>query len=420
MPERLPTRRQHPHRRAALEDLRHQVGDSPDQVLTVVDDQQHVGIRQDRDQSLGRRRPRPQVAALENAVGLQSERREHGRRQRALLGDRGEFDQPHAVAGPVDPWSGRMGGQAGLSGPARPDDRGQPAGPEQVGHPIQFCLTSDEAGQRSPEVGPLRRCRFGVTFGAAQQRKVLLGQLLAGIDTEIVGESSAQRLVGGQRVRGAARRNQRLHQPADEHLVQRMTCAQLLELGDQLHARAQPEIGIDPVAEHGQPLLLPPGLQRGGVRGVVGIAEGFSAPQGERLDQGASRAERIPGAQTLASGRCEVGKDRHVDGGHVHSQSIAGRHLLDDAGIPQRAAEPGHQRLQRITRSGRRAVRPDGFDQFGEVDGPSRVDREPGQQATKSGAGNRDRPVTGPDLQRSEDADLHRSTLAERRGRSVG
>ena len=84
-------------------------------------------------------------------------------------------------------------------------------------------------------------------------------EVRARVGAQFVGQPRPQRLVGGQRVGGATGGPQRRHQPADELFVQGVGGDQFLQFADHLGARAQLQIGIDPVAQRGQAFLLPTG-----------------------------------------------------------------------------------------------------------------------------------------------------------------
>ena len=54
------------------------------------------------------------------------QRLHHLRRDQPWIGDTGELGQPHAVREPLYRLGGRLQGQPGLTGPARPGERDQP------------------------------------------------------------------------------------------------------------------------------------------------------------------------------------------------------------------------------------------------------------------------------------------------------
>jgi len=212
----------------------------------------------------------------------QAEGAEHRLADRGGIADGSEFDEPDTV-GKVRFTAPRgLRCQPGLAGAARPDDGGQPATLEHLRYPVYLAVASDEAGQEGPQVAVpqsfcgrtvrdrhsggdfraiwrwQRRNRWGAGHFAAEQGEVDRPQIGAGVDTEPVGESPAQLLVGSQRIGGAAVGGQCAHQLTGEPLAQGVRGEKLRELGDHVRRVTEPEISLNPVGVCYQPLLAQP------------------------------------------------------------------------------------------------------------------------------------------------------------------
>ncbi|WP_460495067.1 hypothetical protein [Dactylosporangium cerinum] len=99
----------------------------------------------DRESALGRH------PTLEERPAAQPDRGEHGRADLGRFGDRGQVDQPGAVAELV-PAAAGLDREAGLTRSARPDDGDEaPAGEQRV-DPGEVVVAPDEAGQGGGQV----------------------------------------------------------------------------------------------------------------------------------------------------------------------------------------------------------------------------------------------------------------------------
>ncbi len=81
----------------------------------------------------------------------------------------------------------------------------------------------------------------------------------AGVDPEVIGEAIPQILVGAQGLGGPTRGRERPHQLPDELLAN--GCAATISSSSAIELRcvAEHELGIDPVTDRAEPLLLQPG-----------------------------------------------------------------------------------------------------------------------------------------------------------------
>jgi hypothetical protein len=102
---------------------------------------------------------------------------------------------------------------------------------------------------------------------------------------------------------------EREHQRGTQPLAQRMARDLRLELADQVGAAAEREIGLDPVLERRQPLLLEPCDLRLGERLVGQLREGRPAPQRKGLPEALGGGRRVTGVErgaTLGGQRLEA------------------------------------------------------------------------------------------------------------------
>ena len=81
-------------------------------------------------------------------------------------------------------------------------------------------------------------------------------------------------------------------------------------------------------------------------------------------------------------------------------------------GVTERSAQAGHQRLQSVRLIARRILTPHCVDERAGADRAPGVEGQPGQQAAQPGAGDIDGHTVDPDFERSEQPDLHASTVA--------
>ena len=233
-----------------------------------------------------------------------------------------------------------------------------------------------------------------------------------GLDAELVGEQPAELAVDLQRVRLAARAVQRQHQPGAQPLPQRVGSGQLLQLADQLAVPAEGQVGVDPVLQGGQPLLLQPDDVPARERLGGEVGEGRSAPQLQRLAQQPGRQGVLAGGQAPAPLGGQPLEAVEVQLARVDPEQVAGRPRQQQVGAPaaagaQRLAQPRHVHPQRALRVARRAGPPEVLDQPVGRHHAARVQQQVGQERPLPDPAERQRPVVPHDLERSEDAKFH-------------
>ena len=118
-----------------------------------------------------------------------------------------------------------------------------------------------------------------------EQAQVQLAQVGPGVDTELVGQSSGGRCVGGDRVGLPAAAVQGEQELADQPLVERVQQHQLLQLRQQLLVPAENRVGVDPVEQGRQAGCLQPGQNPLRGRNPLQLGQGGTPPEGERGPQ---------------------------------------------------------------------------------------------------------------------------------------
>ena len=236
----------------------------------------------------------------------------------------------------------------------------------------------------------------------------------AGIDPHVLGESFAQRLVGGERVGLAATAIEREQAQGVEALAQGFADEQVLRGSGGVRRPPDPEQRLDPrLAGTEHEVGEPPCLGgRHGTQRVHHVAQRLAGHEGQSLVeqvQGGRGIVRHRGAGCLGQPReppgvqCSFGELQHVAGCTSRHPDRAGRRRATAGGVAEGSPEPGHAHLQRRERGLGGVVAP----QLGEqpVDGhdPSGVR---GQQSEQSALQRRGDPA-GVAVHRRRDRTQH-------------
>jgi hypothetical protein len=231
-----------------------------------------------------------------------------------------------------------------------------------------------------------------VVFATMGIGQVHLAQRRGRVDAQLVGQRPADPLVRRERVGlppGAVERGDEL---AVQPLPHRVRGGQRLRLGDHPGVPAQRQVGGQPVLGGGQPQLLQPAGRRGGERGVGHVGQRRPAPEAQRAGQALGGRLRLARGQRLPAPLGQPLELLRVDLRRVQPVS-RGQRLDRRAGVGERAAQPGHQRLQGVDRAGGWLVAPQPVDQGLDADHGVGRQREPGQQRAQPGAAHLDRPA---------------------------
>jgi hypothetical protein len=171
----------------------------------------------------------------------------------------------------------------------------------------------------------------------------------------------------------------------------------------------QPQLGLDPVLDGGEPQLLQARRPGGRVRRV---GERRTPPQVERLPQRGGRTGQVTRAQRPLPVGGQPREPVHVHVLRLHREAVAGRMELDRRVLPQGLPQPRHLRLEGVGGAGRRAVAVKAVDQaLGRRD-PARVEQQEHQQrAGARPAGGHLDPTGAEHLHRAEHPVPHGSIL---------
>ena len=234
----------------------------------------------------------------------------------------------------------------------------------------------------------------------------LLG-VLAGIDAELVGEVLPQRVVGRERVGGAAAAVQGVHEHHGRAFPGGVAAHERLQFGDGVRGSAEPHQRFEAVLDGPRAQLVePPGLGRGELE-VGELGEGVAAPQ------------RQPGVEPLQRGRVVVGRGGAprraevllegggVERGAVEREDVAGGLEAQPLPRPERAPQPGGVGAQRGHRAGRRRLAPERDHQAVGGHDPARLDQQGREQRPRLGAAERDRTPVVLDRERAQHPELH-------------
>jgi hypothetical protein len=234
---------------------------------------------------------------------------------------------------------------------------------------------------------------------------VRLAQLRTGLDAQLPGEQLVPGPEGGQRLGLPAAPVQRHHQQRAQPLPQRVLDHQPAQLGHALGVPPQPQLGLQPGLQYGQPLLVE---LRGEVTQHVArrVGQGRSAPQRQRLAQQRARflVRRGPG------GRDQAAEAVQVDLVGLDVEQVPGAHPTDRDTVEQ-AAQPVHVHLEVLPRRARRLLAPDRLHQPGYGDQPARLQQQRGEHVALLGRAEVQRPAAGPRLDRAEQPEFHGASL---------
>ena len=208
------------------------------------------------------------------------------------------------------------------------------------------------------------------------------------------------------------------HQLTSEPLAQRVNPDQPLELSDHRAVAAEREVDVDPLLDRGHAELLEAGDLRLRERLVGEVRQRRPAPQVERLAKSLGCARRVPppgdgnrhlelALETLRVERLGLGPQRIPP--RPGRQDLARRPL--GALRLEQPAQLSDVDLERVRRRRRWGLAPEGIDQPVARDRFVRVHEQDREQRTLLGGGQRQHAPLITNLERSEDAELHRRPL---------
>ena len=159
-PDRLTTRRHKRHRRAAALQADNQRRARVQQMLTVVQHQQHPTVAD-----------KPQQRVHRGAARLigQAQRADHRDRHQIGIGDRRQIDQPHPAAESTGDLGGDLHRQARFADTARAGERHEPVVGQDLPHVVHFGFAAHETRELHRKM--LGDNGFGVRSGGKSLRR---------------------------------------------------------------------------------------------------------------------------------------------------------------------------------------------------------------------------------------------------------
>ncbi len=246
----------------------------------------------------------------------------------------------------------------------------------------------DDVDEEDRDEPPELHCRAGERRLLEEQRLVLaedrrleLAQLGAGIDAELLDERLARCPVGRERVRLPARAVERKHELRPRPLAERLRLHERLELRHELRVPGEREIGVDPLLEDGRAQLLEPrdlGLRE---RLVEEVRERRAAPERESFTERALGRDRVVSLERGASLLREACEPVDVDPLRRQLELVAGRAGRNHR--PERLAELGDIDLDRVGGGLGRITGPQRLDQPVDGDDAAGLEREHGKERAR-------------------------------------
>ena len=371
-------------------------------MLEVVEQQQRLPVAQVLEQRLTRRLSRP---------FLDPELAGDRPRDESRVGDAAELDE-HGACGLALENARHLEREARLprSGCTRQRQEPHVLAAKKLADLTQLARPPDE-GRRATLQARLRlRCAVGRRLGGDEiERRILvenraleLPERERRLDAERLHERAPRIAIRRERVRLPSRAVEGEHELGAEALPERVLADQQLELGDELGARAQREIGLDALLERLEPKLLEPSIS--------------AAPRARRR----TRPEAVPRQSESASrnipfASAGAGDPRIRD---ELLEAVAGRTIRHrheartrrdgpDHAAAERPAELGDVRLEDLRRRGRRPAGPELLDQAVARDRLVRAEEQDREQGTRLCRVQRDDAALGDHLERPEDTELH-------------
>lgn len=413
--QRLPARDEHRGAAGRVEPVLDQLRDRVEDLLAVVQDEQHPPRPHDRGQ---------RVAGLVAELGGQPERRRDRGDDVVGVGRGDEVDEVRPAVERRCGGAGDLDRQPRLPAAGGADERDQRRRRHQTGEFGQLVGPADDRGHpvREPDLRPFERVglrrtrrrdrprRAGQCRVLAQDAGLHVAQLGAGLDAELVVEQSADLPVRRERLVGAAQPVLREHPQRPQPFAHRVVGDGRLQLQQRPVRCAPGQQRLDQQFPDLAALLLQ-ARDRGGRPLLLGQrGEGTAPPQAERLVGavagvgGAAVGEQGPGLVG------QPGEPQRVDRGRVDGEPVAAglvqQHLrrrpTATVGF-ERLAQPPHVRVQRRRRA--RDVAPHRRHQRRRPHVPSRLDQQQRQGGRQPSTAERDRRTRAFDLQRAEVAE---------------
>jgi hypothetical protein len=333
-------------------------GGGLDDVLAVVQDEQHRPVRKRRDQSRCGVWPAPLRHLSRQQAGLaEAERAEHGQRYLRSVAQRRQLDE--ADIGGFPP--GRLDRQPGLSGAAGSGEGDQARLAQQLPDPPDLLPAADKAGELGGKSLPDGAGgRGGVGGFGPEDGEMYRGQLGGRVGAEFLGQGPPRVLEGSERLGLLAAAVQRAYQLTPQPLPQRIHRDQLPQLRYQGAVLAELQPGRHAVLDGRQAQLIQARRLRRRERRLRHVSKRRPVPQVECLAQRLGGGGQLARGELVPPGGGEPLEPVRVDIVRVDRQPVTRRmELHQRAGsalFPQQGAEPGDLGLDRVRRTARRVV----------------------------------------------------------------
>ncbi len=335
--QRPATGDQHPQRRAAGQQRgqrRHDVGE---QMVGVVDDDEHGPVADAVGEPTGRRDRHPH-------------RLRHDRGETARVAKPGQVDEPGAVRVTATP--GHLLRQPGLAHPGRTGQRDQATGVESGGGRGQLGRPPDERRDGRRDVARPDRSSGEDGLVLAQDRRLHAAQLRARIDALLVGQVRAGPPEHRQRVRLPPRPVQGRRQQTPSALPERFLDDERLQVPDRRPVAAERQQRRHPQLRRGGVQRVQSGPLRDRERGLSDVGVGRAAPERQAFAERRLGLLRTP-VHKRAAARHEGGEAVRVQALRRNPQGVPGtvtdQHPALGAGRTaglQHGAQPGHVPVQ--------------------------------------------------------------------------
>src|SRR5581483_4206083 len=238
-------------------------------------------------------------------------------------------------------------GEPGLPAPTGTGDRDEPDvwPAEQCDELLALAAAADQRVRRRGQIRGLTRRRGGRECRILVQDGTLeLLQRAARLESELVDEGPSCRPVRLERLRLPARAVEGDHQLAAQPFPERLLRDERLELADEPCMATKREIGVDPLLEGGETLVLEAG-DLGLREELVGeLGERRAPPQRERLAEQARRPSGSPRCERVPSLGRQALEAVEVEFAGIDAQDVAGRlrheYAVRRPRLPVRFEEP--------------------------------------------------------------------------------
>jgi hypothetical protein len=355
--KRLSTRCEHPNAGAAGQNRLGDLCCRADQVLAVVQHDQALLIAQALDETcpgIGRRDMSGGLRGIHPPSLAQPQRIDDRLCDVFGIGDRSQFDQPHAVRKPFGEPMTDLDGEPGLTGATRPHESHQPRFVEALSDQGEFGVPADEGGEWGRQIVP-DRDPADADLGsqarvAPQDREVQFLQVGHGIGSQLVGQAFASVLIDLQRIGLPSGRVQGPHLQRTKSLAHRIRVAEQLQVGEHGRVLAECEFGGDPVLDRVEAQRVQPCHRGPGVRRVGHVGQCLAAPQRQRVTQRCRSRARVARAEFLVAAFGQGLESVRVNSVPVQLQAVATGDGLDHLGVVEHPTQPRYQRLQGIGR----------------------------------------------------------------------